>query len=778
MLQYFKDYSNVVEEALTDGGQNYINKAFIAGPPIQMADGRLVNRKEIVNLVSNAILDIANDFPSISSFAEDFTIVYVLNTPKCPTMLVNSKMELVINASFIYDGLYGDPKLVRGVLMHEILHVFYDHIQRGMNYDVAHGLDPYSGKVMHDNNLAADAEVNKSLMILRILSESDLNKIRAVYLKNDTKSGSGEKVYNNLSMEMILDDNELMNHLRSKCPFDDDPTKGKNSDDEKTIETTEEWDAGKKDCWNKCAKLIKKYGPQGFLDKLRSEGILDGMYDRITNKPDDLLSLSFINIKTFGEFINENLSMPGEWTTYEDGFWKCLDNIVRNIQGSLDGNSDHDGSDGPDGPKIKSKLKKDELDPIKLPGKKSKSKSKSDNDDNDNYEIDPIDDFDPDDDELINDIKNNIQNRKDKSGDKNKLVDEITTGGKSSSKSDSGNEKSDEKSGETHGGKSSSKSDSGNEKSGGESGETHGGKSSSQLGTGEFSPEDANSIEDMLKESGYAPDQIETIGKTIKNNRIINTPEAIADKRAAVLDRLKDGDELKKAFEAGLEASKEYKDLWQKVLKKFMNRNTEYAGVAVPGENIRWGEKRRLSIGMISPEVLKTAKEPQYINIYPDVSGSMNMQLLRALSEAIYSYFLQFKYSGITITPWATSSIGTHEVQSLQKRPNKNDVVAEIIACIESGSNACGGGTDFKGAGVPQMAEINKQNKKNVHVIITDGEFDNSNLERYISSATGNNKINKRCIWFIYDASADLKEEWKKTIKEGTLVFLNSRLFK
>ena len=133
MIHNFKNFSGIIEESLLDSGQSYINKAFLAGPPILMSDGKLVERSEILKSVHNALKWISDQFITFYQFAEDFTIIYVLDNPKCPTMYVNNNMELVINARFVYENLKNDQRYIRAVLMHEMLHGFLDHINRGIN---------------------------------------------------------------------------------------------------------------------------------------------------------------------------------------------------------------------------------------------------------------------------------------------------------------------------------------------------------------------------------------------------------------------------------------------------------------------------------------------------------------------------------------------------------------------------------------------------------------------------------------------------------------------
>lgn len=772
MIHKFKEFSGIIEESLLDSGQSYINKAFLAGPPILMSDGKLVERSEILKSIHNALKWISDQFITFYEFVEDFTIIYVLDNPKCPTMYVDNKMQLVINARFVYENLKNDQKYIRAVLMHEMLHVFLDHIDRGINYNTAHGLDSYNKSVQHDNNLAADAEVNKMLTSLGLLKKEELvNEIKGVFLNNGTVVDGVAVESDILSMESILDNKKLIDYLRSKFPcgeVDQGPTGG--NDDKKTvIHTTEEWDQGRIDAWNKCAELIKKYGKKGFIEELQKEGILDGLGSVIDLNKDKIMSMQFINIKSYTDFINESStgSSPfggdGEYTTYEDGFNKTVMDILSKVMKSLEPRRRNgDDNDGPIAPPpgpnidIESGVKQEDLLPIdidieeeddddddggkspennyrnkseKNKQKKNKNKNKKDstvNPGNNDDDFDP-DDFDPNNSAILNDAKKKNSSDKSKSGQrKGKLVDKISVG--------------------------------------------H---------TGGMLLSDNEVMDDILKDSGYSEEQIEKIKKITEKNSIINTKEVVNKKRADVANKLKSGDPIRIEFEKAIDAAKEYKDLWNKILKKFMFSSSDFAGKPVPGDDIKWGERRKFVLGVMAPKVLDKTKQPQFINMYPDVSLSVSIKLLRELSEALYTYMMQFKYSGVNLAPWASNSGNFANIESIHKR-SKSAVVDDIVGRIENARDTLGGGTNLAGACVPQIVTANAENKKNVHITLTDGEVgegDLKGLESYIIQETGNKDINSRCIWLIYSKEQWVRKMWEENIKKGTLVFINPKLY-
>lgn len=772
MIHKFKDFS-IIEESLLDSGQSYINKAFLAGPPILMSDGKLVERSEILKSIHNALKWISDQFITFYEFVEDFTIIYVLDNPKCPTMYVDNKMQLVINARFVYENLKNDQKYIRAVLMHEMLHVFLDHIDRGINYNTAHGLDSYNKSVQHDNNLAADAEVNKMLTSLGLLKKEELvNEIKGVFLNNGTVVDGVAIESDTLSMESILDNKKLIDYLRSKFPYGEvgqGPNGGNNDDKKTVIHTTEEWDQGRIDAWNKCAELIKKYGKKGFIEELQKEGILDGLGSVIDLNKDKIMSMQFINIKSYTDFINESStgSSPfgggGEYTTYEDGFNKTVMDILSKVKQSLEprrpNDDDNDGPilPPPPGPTIdiESGVKQEDLLPIdididdddddddggKSPENNYRNKSKKNNKDkknkkdkkdstvnpgNNDDDFDP-DDFDPSNSAIMNDAKKKNSSDKSKSGQrKGKLVDKISVG--------------------------------------------H---------TGGMLLSDNEVMDDILKDSGYTEEQVEKIKKITEKNSIINTKEVVNKKRADVANKLKSGDPIRIEFEKAIDAAKEYQDLWNKVLKKFMTKSSDYAGKPVPGDDIKWGERRKFVLGVMAPKVLNKTKQPQFINMYPDVSSSVSIQLLRELAEALYTYMLQFKYSGVNLAPWASYSGDFANIESIHKR-SKSVVVDDIVGRIEHARDTLGGGTNLAGACVPQIVTANAENKKNVHITLTDGEVgegDLNGLESYIIQETGNKDINNRCIWLIYSNEQWVRKMWEENIKKGTLVFINPKLY-
>ena len=71
-------------------------------------------------------------------------------------------------------------------------------------------------------------------------------------------------------------------------------------------------------------------------------------------------------------------------------------------------------------------------------------------------------------------------------------------------------------------------------------------------------------------------------------------------------------------------------------------------------------------------------------------------------------------------------------------------------------------------------------------MVITDGCFDYDNVENKIRRAILSvmdrpdvaEKAPKHTFWMIYDMNEGARDGWKKEIKEGTLIFINSEVVK
>lgn len=799
-LTNIKDYDSYVEhlldESLLDGSQSACNRAFLNLGTLTFADGSSVTTREIVQVVEDALAYLRSEYRKTFIFGDEtLNIVYLAHSKRYKTMAVDAHMNMYLNAGFVFHNLKMDKVLIASVIMHEVFHALFNHIERGKNWMVAKG-KPQNEQTWHDTNLAADVEVNRTLTKIGIIDEDKLiNEIKGIYLKSNTRDI--------VPMEQILDDEELMNKLRSMCPPPADPEQST----QETIQTTEEWDQGYKDAWTKIADLIKKYGYKKVWQKLQDEGIINSVGE-ITSKKviDDMKGLEFLQIKSYNEFINEGAEgKPGQ--TYEDGYNTAFGKLINSIKQAIEGKDGEEGypsPEGPQGPQIKSNLKNDDLPQIELPlppggdggqggdgtpeniKNTNPEKNKNNSNDNDN----DGDGQDGQDGQESNDHqkgqKQSGKGGQGKSsdqlsdGDVNKLADDIEKR---------------EQSGKSH--KGISDAEFGNEKQKGESqgsgeGEKEEGETDKKSigGTGSFQEEGLS--DDELRESGYSDDDIEEINKTREKNKSKNSKERLEEVIEKQKKALSSGHILKRYLDTIEVESAKYKNIWKKILDKFLAKRTRRAGKDKATGSNDWLNKRHIARGEYGIHRKQQAQDPQDINVYVDVSGSVDMELLEIICQSLVVYMETYQYSGINICPWASVNNGVFSVDP-SKHKDKKQVVKEILSIVSTGIEQCGGGTESKAAisaildGVEKsLDDKRKKIKDDVHIVITDGYFDYEGIEAKmkasIQRAFGRGDVSdivpKNTFWMLYDTDERNREDWEKEIQKGKLIFINTEVVK
>ena len=757
-LKALEDY--LLEESLLYGAeQNICNLAFRKCGKIKMYDGKEVDPDEIIYVVKKALSFLMNQYTKTFAFAEKtMNIIYLAHSNEIKTMAVDRHMHLYMNAEFVYGVLKMDPDLIAAVIMHEILHAVYNHLERGKNWLGSKG-KPKTPQNWHDTNLAADVEVNRMLVKIACIDEDRLvNEIHGLYLKHEY--GYTDVV----PMEVILNNEEYMQKLRQMCPPPPEPGETP-PDEEKKIKTTEEWNKGYKEAWNKIAELVKKYGAEGTWDVLLKAGLVNAVGEIFLDKDiDDIKTLEFKQVKSIEEYINESLKQNenDKGQTYEDGYITAFGKLVSSIYKAINPSDDDDsleGGGGGGGEKYDTDLDEDELEEINLPGKKKKGQGGGDD------------------------------------GLPNKLTQDGDSDGSSSSKQS----KSYGKGGQ---GKSSDElsddeindlaNDLKKKQSSGQKTSTT--QEISIGGTGSF-------IEDgiadkVLKEAGYSEESIKEINKVREKNKEKNSEAKLTKEREGVKRALRarkiPNDAFTQLFDAVEIQEAKYKDLWRKILEQFMSKNTRRAGRGTKTGHNNWKNDRRIALGDYGINRDRECLDPQDTNIYVDVSGSMDRELLEIICKSLVVLAEEWEYSGINVLPWASTFeelTPIHDFYELKKE----EIVEQILTAISKGRAMCGGGTDASAVMDAILAAIteslkdeSKESKDDVHVVITDGWFDFQNIESRIKSEVRKefgrpdvtNEVAKHIFWLIYDADDQHMEDWKKEIQEGKIVFINSTFVK
>ena len=793
-LTNIKDYDTFVEHLLDerlvyDDSQSACNRAFLNLGTITFADGSSVTTREIVQVVEDALAYLRSQYRKTFIFGDEtLNIVYLAHSKKYKTMAVDSHMNMYLNAGFVFHNLKMDKILIAAVILHEVFHALFNHIERGKNWLVAKG-KPQNEQTWHDLNLAADVEVNRTLIKIEIIKEDRLiNEIHGMYLKSDTRDI--------VPMEQILDDEKLMNKLRSMCPPPSDPEQAA----KETIQTTEEWDQGYKDAWTKIADLIKKYGYKKVWQKLQDEGIINSVGE-ITSKKviDDMKGLEFLQIKSYNEFINEGVEeKPGQ--TYEDGYNTALGKLINSIKQAIEGKDGEEGYPGPQGPQIKSNLKNDDLPQIELPlppggdggqggdgtpeNIKNTNPEKNKNNDNDGDGQDGQDGQESNDHQ-----KGQKQSGK---GGQGKSSDQLTDGDVNKLADDIEKR---EQSGKSHKGISDAEFGNEKQKSGSqESGEGKEGQKETDKksigGTGSFQEEGLS--DDELRESGYSDGDIEEINKVREKNKSKNSKERIEEVIEKQKKALSSGHILKRYLDAIEVESAKYKNIWKKILDKFLAKNTRRAGKDKATGSNDWLNKKHIARGEYGIHRKKQSQDPQDINVYVDVSRSVDEELLEIICQSLVVYMDTYQYSGINICPWASTNNGVFSVDP-SKYKDKKQVVKEILAIVSTGEKQCGGGTELRAAisamldGIEKsLDDKRKKIKDDVHIVITDGYFDYDGIEAKMKESIKNafnrgdvsDIVPKNTFWMLYDTDERNREGWEKEIQKGTLIFINTEVVK
>lgn len=237
---YIQDFDSFINEGLMDNG-NIIKETFIKKGSrtvtVKNEDGKTetitIDPREVIETVEDAIESLSFDFGSFFEFVSEFTIIYFWFDKHCKTMCVDDHMNIYISVPFVKVALEMNKELIRAVIMHEILHVAFNHLERGKRWLVSQN-KPFNKETAHDNNLAADIEVNLALISKGVITSGNLvSKIKGLYLK--------EYSANIPPMEVVLEDESAMEKLRRLCPLEDEEQQPK---EDKKIKTSEEFDKG------------------------------------------------------------------------------------------------------------------------------------------------------------------------------------------------------------------------------------------------------------------------------------------------------------------------------------------------------------------------------------------------------------------------------------------------------------------------------------------------------------------------------------------------------
>lgn len=179
-------YGNRLYESVTDSSSGNTETILKLGtyPMYIDALGKVadVDLKVIVNAVNSALGNLAAEYDFMYQYIKWSRPMYVLGDPRDKrvihkTMAVDSKGNLWMNVHFIYNNLDCDKNKIFGILFHELMHNFLNHIDRAKDIkspeDMA-SLAIVSPKLVENErlkqNLCMDYEVNCNMVADGVVS--------------------------------------------------------------------------------------------------------------------------------------------------------------------------------------------------------------------------------------------------------------------------------------------------------------------------------------------------------------------------------------------------------------------------------------------------------------------------------------------------------------------------------------------------------------------------------------------------------------------------------
>jgi len=263
-MRYIESYSifKILNESLLSDDQRMVNKAFLnmADPEtgLCMWDGELIKPKDVVDVINETLNYMQDEWPYWYSYFMDFSIIWSSKSGlQVDTMAVDDNMNLYINPLFVQKYLKNKVEYTQFVLMHEMMHVVFNHVRRSKNYL---NNSPIA-RTWRDTNLAGDLEINTFLVLLNVITRSEI----------ENEIGGGvilDEVNRVITLEDILDSDDLMNKLKSKFdqPNKSLPQQNNNSNNDIQADggESQQLDPAFVDGFNEAKKIINDMVAKGL----------------------------------------------------------------------------------------------------------------------------------------------------------------------------------------------------------------------------------------------------------------------------------------------------------------------------------------------------------------------------------------------------------------------------------------------------------------------------------------------------------------------------------
>lgn len=186
-----------------------------------------VDLKPIVQCVDRAIGKIISRYKFMSDYIRYNRTMYVLTDPNSKncihkTMAVDDRGNLWLNVFFIYKELNNDVNRVFGIIFHELMHNFLNHLERGkklLPMEARKKLWEMNPQLLKDadlkQNICADLEVNCNMVADGVVSKTFWEEMHGFY--DDKYMGKmWEEIYKTDGDKLLAD-----YKLRSGTPMDE-----------------------------------------------------------------------------------------------------------------------------------------------------------------------------------------------------------------------------------------------------------------------------------------------------------------------------------------------------------------------------------------------------------------------------------------------------------------------------------------------------------------------------------------------------------------------------
>ena len=184
---YKKIYGDKLFESVIDSSAGNTEAILKQGtyPMYVDALGKVVDvdLKVIVNAVNSALGNLASEYDFMYKYIKWSRPMYVLGDPSDKrvihkTMAVDNKGNLWMNVHFIYNNLDCDKDKIFGILFHELMHNFLNHIERAKDVKSAEDMESLyriSPKLFSNEhlkqNICMDYEVNCNMVADGVVSK-------------------------------------------------------------------------------------------------------------------------------------------------------------------------------------------------------------------------------------------------------------------------------------------------------------------------------------------------------------------------------------------------------------------------------------------------------------------------------------------------------------------------------------------------------------------------------------------------------------------------------